>query len=165
VLAAASAFGGAACGSIADDDAKTTEEALLEPAGPVAGVTTLVVLPHGDTLTVPFGYSFKRQQGVDSLVGTLVDGTGKRVFEYDACGQAGERIEEPQGQVDTAVNTTFCYGRHPESWPGLLVTYEDRGPSNFIFDPHIPDDQALKLARTLTATQNPSEEICHFEDR
>ncbi len=154
-----------ACGGLADDDAATAEETLLKAAQPVAGVSKLVVLPHGDTVTVPIAYSFKQTQGTDSLVGTLLDSTGNKIFEYDACGQAGTRINGEEGSLDSAVNTTFHYGRHRASRSGLLVTYPDRGPCNFIFDANIPDDQALKLARTFTAVDKEHDDICYFSQR
>lgn len=154
-----------ACGGMADDDAKTAEEALLRAAQPVDGVSKLVVLPHGDTVTVPLAYSFKQQQGTDSLVGTLVDDTGNKVLEYDACGLAGTRINDETGERDQAVNAEFFYGRHQESWPGLLVTYPNRGPCNFIFDANIPDEQALNLARTYTAVDKRHDSICYFSER
>lgn len=154
-----------ACGGMADDDPKTAEESLLKAAQPVDGVSKLVVLPHGDTVTVPIAYSFKQQQGIDSLVGTLVDGPGNTVFEYDACGQAGERINREKGAPDRAVNAEFFHGRHPDSWPGLLVTYPNRGPCNFIFDANISDEQALKLARTYTAADEQHDDICYFSER
>jgi hypothetical protein len=151
-----------ACGGMADDD---SEQALPEAAQPVAGVSKLVVLPHGDTVTVPVAYSFKQQPGIDSLIGTLLDGTGSVVFEYDACGQAGERINREIGTRDQAVNAEFFHGRHRESWPGLLVTYPDRGPCNFIFEAHISDEQALTLARTYTALDEPQDSLCYFSER
>lgn len=165
VLASASAFGGPACGSAAQSELgqSEAEPSATNPATPVAGITKLVHLPHGDTVTVPIDYSFKRKPGNDSLLGTLYDAAGRPVLELDACGQAGERIDEREGTLDHAVNSDFFYGRHPESWPGLLVTYPERGPCNFIFDANIKDEHALSLARSYTARDNPHDDMCHFE--
>ncbi|HEX2879341.1 MAG TPA: hypothetical protein VHO25_07370 [Polyangiaceae bacterium] len=158
VLASASAFTGAACGSNAQSETELSDGQAM----PVAGVTKPLHLPHGDTVTVPVDYSFKRKPGTDSLIGTLYDDQGRPVFELDACGLAGERIDEHEGTLDHAVNSPFYYGRHPESWPGLLVTYTERGPCNFTFDEHIDDEQALKLAHTYTARDN-LHDLCNFD--
>jgi hypothetical protein len=141
---------------------ETEQSETANEATPVDGVTKLLRLPHGDTLTVPIGYSFKPRQGTDSLVGTLSDANGRPVLDLDACGLAGERIDEHDGTLDHGVNSPFYYGRHPESWPGLLVTYTERGPCNFIFDASIKDEDALSLAHTYTARDTPHDNMCHF---
>jgi hypothetical protein len=169
VLVGASAFVGAACGSAAQSDTAQSDTAQSDTAQaddeamPATGITKLVHLPHGDTVTVPVDYSFKQHAGTDSLVGTLYDGKDRAVLELDACGLAGERIDEHDGTLDHSVNSSFYYGRHPESWPGLLVTYPERGPCNFIFDASIKDEDALSLARTYTARDNPND-MCQFDE-
>ncbi len=154
------------CGSAATD--RSGSEVSGGEAEPVDGVSTLVAMPHGDTLTVPAGYEFVQEQGVDSLVGRLIDDAGQTVFEYDACGLAGLRVSEDTGARGRAVNADFYYAHFPESWPGLVVTFTERGPTNLIFDESVRDEDALSLAETYNAvdrTTRPADAgSCYFDE-
>jgi hypothetical protein len=125
-----------------------------------------LTLPHGDTLTVPESYEFKQRVAYDSLNGTLQDGDGRTIFSYDACGIAtGLDIAAMTGETQSrSVNADFVYGHFPESWPGLWVAFPGRGPSVFVFDGSVGDDEALALIKTLTAQPRASSTSCQFAD-
>ena len=163
-LSRALLFAGLVACSSSHEDAKASPP-YREAAEPVAGLTELLALPHGDTLTVPVGFQFLQFQGIDSLGGRLQDGAGRAIFDYDACGNAGERISAANGTLDYSVNAEFFYSRHSKSWPSLLVTFPTRGPSNLFFDEAISDEEALDLAHTLTAILSQAEntsKLCRF---
>jgi len=131
-----------------------------------SGEDKTLTLPHGDTLTVPESYEFKQRLAYDSLNGTLQDDDGRTIFGYDACGIATALDIAAMTGVTRgrSVNADFVYGHFPESWPGLWVAFPGRGPSVFVFDESVDDDEALALIETLTAQPRASSTSCQFAD-
>lgn len=125
-----------------------------------------LTLPHGDTLTVPESYELEQRIAFDSLSAALHDGDGRTIFSYDACGIATALdIANMRGKTSgRSVNADFVYGHFPESWPGLWVAFPARGPSVFVFDESVADDEALALVETFTARPSDSNATCQFTD-
>lgn len=113
-----------------------------------------VTLPNGDTVIVPAEHEFEQLQGIDTLVGRMLDAEGDVVFEFDGCGMFGPAVSEDTGEAGEAQNTTFRV-LLPEITGGPThVTFADR-LTNLRIEGTVSEAEALRIAQSYTAVGEP----------
>ena len=124
-------------------------------AAPVAGVSKLARLPNGDTLTIPIDYQLVERQGIDSIVGVLLDASGTKLCSYDI-GAFGVNLDERTGTRDQSANQVFFYSEEPPGEDGFAgiwqATFRERGPVAFTCQYTLTRAEFLGLMRTYTAS-------------
>jgi hypothetical protein len=127
-------------------------------AEPVAGVSKRAKLPNGDTLTIPLDDQLVERQGIDSIVGVLLDASGTQLCLYDI-GPFGVNLDERTGTRDQSANQVFFYSEEPPGADGFAgiwqATFRERGPVAFTCQYTLTRAEFLGLMRTYMASSEP----------
>lgn len=103
------------------------------------GLTKTVTLENGDMISLPESYTVEPVTGRDTYFGYIVSEDNNFEVMYDMGQLAGSYVTDGYNCTESE-NTMYCSKQENQKH---LVTFQDCGPANFVFDSKNSSNQSI----------------------